>query len=233
MSTLRRFLKRFMAVLEEKGGFTLVEVTAVTAIMGALAVIAVPIALDKIDQSKQTAMAGDTKNIATALVNLIEDVGLTKLGDPDADDGTGGDAIVMLVLEGPGTIPLDSDGTGDYDAATSIWSSVDSVALARATDIGEIRNHLVENDGNDNDTPNEAGDYTNWAGPYLTEAVADPFGNRYLALIQGIREGTQQGAALLVYGWVISSGENLMLETDDATSTLGGDDVGIMLFRNQ
>ncbi|MCB7129992.1 MAG: hypothetical protein J3T61_10700, partial [Candidatus Brocadiales bacterium] len=71
-----------------------------------------------------------------------------------------------------------------------------------------------------------------WDGPYLSGPRPDPWGNKYLALVQGMRDGEQAGGSTDVFGWVLSTGPNGKLETDDDSGELGGDDSGIMLTKS-
>ncbi|HHT9152586.1 MAG TPA: hypothetical protein ACFYEM_03530, partial [Candidatus Hypogeohydataceae bacterium YC40] len=50
------------------------------AIIGTLALIIVPIAINKLEQSKVTKAVGDVRGIATALAGLTKDVAQEKIG---------------------------------------------------------------------------------------------------------------------------------------------------------
>lgn len=240
MGTFMRLLKRFYSFhsfIKSKGGFTLVEATASIAVIGTLAAIALPIAIDKIDQSKKTTADGDTKDIATAVTQLIYDVGLDNLGNRGS--------VTRLGLTNTGGIvsatdPIDSDGGGSYnDANGAIWAETKggtSPVAWNAVDVGLFHDNLVVNNLDGDTTLNETGtdDYpATWRGPYLSEPKLDPWGRSYVANLQGMRVGvpaTTPGS-LNIFGWVLSAGPNNRLETEDTSAVLGGDDRGIMLFK--
>lgn len=236
MFTLLRFLKSLYTFSKSKVGFTLVEATASVAIIGTIAAIALPIAIDKIDQSKKSTADGDTKDIATALTQLIYDVGLDNLGKRGAVTRLG--LTVSGGLVGT-TDPLDSDGVGTYnDDAGGIWATTKDGAGAAwvAVDVGSFHDHLVVNNLDGDATISETGtdDYpSTWKGPYLSDPKFDPWGRSYVSNLQGIREGVPAAnpGGTFIFGWVLSAGPNNKLETDDTASALGGDDRGIMLFK--
>lgn len=59
-----------------------------------------------------------------------------------------------------------------------------------------------------------------WAGPYLGEPQADPWGRRYLVHVRGFRE---EGTRV----WILCAGENGVIDTLLNESIPGGDDVGM------
>lgn len=217
-----------MYCCSDKSGFTLVEAAAALAIIGTLALIIIPIGISKLEQSRVTAAGGDVRDIATVLAGLAKDVGPERVGKNKA--GT----VTRLLFEGPGNTPLDSDGSGVYHAAGSIWGSIKSGTVTNA-DIGTLHDNLIVNnldeDGNIGETTNGEDYPATWSGPYLTEPKPDPWGNRYVVLVQGIRDGVQAGGSVAVYGWVISAGPNGKIETEDSGAVLGGDDIGLVLAK--
>jgi type II secretory pathway pseudopilin PulG len=240
---MMRLLKRFFSFARSKGGFTLVEATASIAVIGTLAAIALPIAIDKIDQSKKTAADGDTKDIATAIAGLIYDVSLDNLGK-----STSLTATRLGFTVGATNLALDPDRpftTGSttvfYNDATGIWkeTKADGGAAWVAGDEGSFHDNLVVNNLDGDLTINESNgdDYlpANWRGPYLSEPKDDPWGKSYVANIQGMRNGIPPGGsgAVLIFGWVLSAGPNNQLDTEDTVATLGSDDRGIMLFKKE
>ncbi len=198
------------------------------AIIGTLALIIVPIAINKLEQSKVTRAVGDVRGIATALAGLAKDVTQEKVGKNKAH------TVTRLLFEGPGNTPRDSDSNAIYYAAGSIWASIKASNVADA-DIGTLHDNIIVNnlDGDVNvDETTNGEDYpSTWGGPYLIEPRPDPWGNKYVVLVQGIREGVQAGGSADVYGWVISAGPNGKLETKPTGTDLGGDDIGLILAK--
>ncbi|HHT9120714.1 MAG TPA: type II secretion system protein [Candidatus Hypogeohydataceae bacterium YC41] len=235
MGGVIKFLKRFYSyylIVTGNRGFTLVEVTASIAVIATLVAIALPLAIDKIDQAKKTTADGDTKDIATAVTQLIYDVGLDNLGKRGS--------VVRLALTSKGgrdtaTDPLNNSGSGSYNDAGAIWSSTKGGGAGwSGDDVGSFHGNLVVNDLNGNGTLNETDttDYpSTWKGPYISEPKVDPWGRSYVANLQGMRAGKAADGTGTIYGWVLSAGPNNKLETDDESTALVGDDRGIMLFK--
>lgn len=217
-----------MCYISDKPGFTLIEVAATLAIIGALALMIVPIAITKIEQSRIMAATGDIRDIATALAGLAKDISQEKMGKNKA--GT----VARLLFEGPGRTPLDSDGSGTYYGSGSIWESV-KIGTVTNAEIGTLHDNLIVNnldgDGNIGETTSGEDYPSTWGGPYLTEPKPDPWGNMYIVLVQGIRDGVQAEGSADVYGWVISAGPNGRIETEDSSTDLGGDDIGLVLAK--
>jgi general secretion pathway protein G len=63
----------------------------------------------------------------------------------------------------------------------------------------------------------------NWGGPYLNPIPMDPWGRRYVVLLQGMDASSKD----LTRVWVLSSGPNGIVETNPEDSVIAGDDVGI------
>jgi len=61
-----------------------------------------------------------------------------------------------------------------------------------------------------------------WAGPYMMEIPADPWGNRYIVNVHGYYDAAE-------YVWVISAGLDSTINTDPTDTTLQGDDIGVLI----
>ena len=61
-----------------------------------------------------------------------------------------------------------------------------------------------------------------WAGPYMQEVGADPWGNAYVVNVHGYYEATE-------YVWVMSAGPNGTVDTAVGGTTPASDDIGILL----
>lgn len=219
---------QYRCVFLRAQGFSLVEATASMAIMATVAAIAIPIAIDIIDTTKTNSQNVTINTISAAIQALAGDVGNGKIGK-----SRGPGKKTFLILEGPGNRPKDSTGTVDYFQSGSgiDWNSVSTTGVTLA-DLSPLSNHLSVNDPDGDGILGEPNnDYVpaKWGGPYLTHIPTDPFGNAFLVLVQGIRDGEQAGGGENVFGWIISAGPNGRLETDDASSVLGGDDIGEMI----
>jgi hypothetical protein len=63
----------------------------------------------------------------------------------------------------------------------------------------------------------------NWRGPYMSLSRPDPWGHRYVVLLEGLqRPGTP-------YPWVISAGPDGVFQTTSDDRRLRGDDLGLLL----
>ncbi len=227
MGILMRLLKKFVCLARKKSGFTLVEATASVAVIGTLAAIALPIAIDKINQAKFAAADGDTKDIATAITNLIYDVGLNNLGD-NTDFANTVHRQVFANTAGSlsaGDLPANSVQAGGQ------WAST----VNATTGVGSLRNNLVINDLDETGIAGETGDYPRhlWKGPYIgaNREFLDPWGKSYLVNIRAMRVGLALDNTTPIYGWILSAGPNQKLDTKDTDVLPGGDDRGVLLFR--
>ncbi len=61
-----------------------------------------------------------------------------------------------------------------------------------------------------------------WGGPYVDRLQPDPWGRRYVVLLQGV--GRERGADRRV--WVLSAGPDGVIETRPEDRNLIGDDIG-------
>lgn len=66
----------------------------------------------------------------------------------------------------------------------------------------------------------DIGCFSNWKGPYMADVTPDPWGKKYLMNALQLDE---KGMV-----WIISPGPNGLLETPSSSSTLVGDDIGIL-----
>ena len=187
------------------GGFTLIEVVIVLAIIGLLASIIAPNMARYVQNSKLRRATKDVGLIGGAIGAFYND-----LGDwPVWQVGTArqsGDAKFAL-LYGPGTLP----GQGG----------------APSGDTGDaLVNHLGINTPV---YPTNVGDPTlpyAWRGPYLEQFRADPWGQAYLVNVKFLWPVDEQGNKPV---YVLSSGPNRVVDTNfDQTGpnmTIGGDDI--------
>lgn len=198
------------------GGFTLIELTVVLAVIVTLALILTPSITSFINDSRVARTQADVKVVASAIAQFYKDNGffpqwsLANAGGP----GTAANKVDLLV--GPGNVPV--------QAAANTWTTGSTDALT---------NQLLANAPNY--TLKTATATFGWNGPYLSSGVgADAWNNRYSVNVGLIdtTQGTQTdtGAAKNAV-WVISAGPNGSIETAYAqtitTATTGGDDIGL------
>lgn len=137
--------------LNNRRGFTLIEVIVVAGIIAILAGVLVPMIFNQIDESRRTRALADCKSIQTAIMTFRKDTGTWP-------NKTASSVANVTLLSGVGTpIP-------DADLAARLF---DVSVSQRFVD------HLKVDDNGAYGTV--------WKGPYLTSTVeADPWGNTYI-----------------------------------------------------
>ena len=63
----------------------------------------------------------------------------------------------------------------------------------------------------------------NWRGPYMSVSRPDPWGHRYIVLLDGLNRRTSSS------GWVLSAGPDGVFQTTRSDEGLEGDDLGLRL----
>jgi general secretion pathway protein G len=143
-----------------QGGFTLIEVIVVAAIIAILAGILVPLIFKEIDEAKTTRAGADLKSISTAIMVMRKDTG----NWPDLAASGGSCISTASLLYGSGNLP-DGLAAMGYDQTNSF--SFDAYLSA-----------------------DSSGCYgAKWKGPYLATVSADPWGNAYLVNAWGFAGG--------------------------------------------
>ena len=66
-----------------------------------------------------------------------------------------------------------------------------------------------------------------WAGPYLKKLIPDPWGHQYMILAESLWQAPIESSVARV--WVLSAGENGIVETAPSDRQLRGDDIGVNL----
>ena len=202
MERIRRFFKKFGKTLNAKG-YTLLEVAAVVAVTGTLAAVAMPVVADKIAAAKVTAATMEVQAIKDTIVNFMKDTGVppfytTASGSLPKTDDVNNFTIVTL----DGAVPA----VDTSSRAASTWPPRPFPTVVNGATIdGQLINNF----------PLYITDGTNaWKGPYVPSLRKDPWGNKYIAVVQWLGEPVeasdkiQQRAA-----YVISAGPNGLIET--------------------
>jgi general secretion pathway protein G len=73
-----------------------------------------------------------------------------------------------------------------------------------------------------NQLTNNTRNYPNWNGPYVETVEADPWGREYRLWVRGFTNANE-------HAWLVCSGPNGDIETDETDETPQGDDLAIML----
>ena len=204
---LAKIVKKSFRNLGERG-YTLVEIAAVVAVTATLAAVVVPVAMDKIEKSKEARAADDVKALASAVAGFFGDTGVWPARDANTPCGN----HLYVLRTGNST----SNDPEDPDDKWPDYSGHDDFA----------QNHLVKNTPGGSTTCK----YDNWAGPYAEslkdEDKRDPWGHNYLIWVKGMWDETDGH-----YGWIISAGPDGNLDTAPTDDELKDDDIGTAIYR--
>jgi len=183
------------------GGFTLIEIIVILAVISILVAILTPTVLKYVSEAQENRAAEDVKVIATVLNDVIKDTG----------QYPGNKLAGRTFICGPGTQP--STGTE--------WCT--------SSNFRQLSNHLVVNDPDEDGTAGEAtDDYRpsgkfRWKGPYIQSLNEDPWGNAYAINASTLVGGNTNPT------WVISAGPDGVFQTATTATTVSGDDIGIRI----
>jgi prepilin-type N-terminal cleavage/methylation domain-containing protein len=205
-----------MSKLRSQGGFTLIEVIVVLAVVGTLAALIAPRIFPYIDEAKLTRAQLDVNAIAAGITKFYKDTGRW----PFEKDGSSssayaaGDADVLTsnpACEGA----VIGTGAGCDLFVPADASTASSWALASA-DADSLHDQLVYNDPYGAVANSDAYPMSGkraWNGPYLFNiATLDPWGHSYLVNI-GSADPSLEGASTQKWVFAISAGPDGALDT--------------------
>jgi len=155
LSKLLKILKKGFRGLGQKG-YTLIEIAAVVAVTATLAAVVVPVAMDKITQSREAAAKEDTKTLASAIIGFYADTGVWPARSATSDNH-------LYVLR--------TGNSSSNDPTHSNWWTTDDRA-------DFAQNHLVENG---HSYANWAGPYAE-----SLAGKKDPWGHNYVIWLKGM-----------------------------------------------
>jgi prepilin-type N-terminal cleavage/methylation domain-containing protein len=200
------------------GGFTLIELTVVLAVLVTLALVLTPSITNFINDSRVARTKADTQTIAAAMVQFYKDNGFFPQWSAANAGGPGLPASLVDLLVGPGNVPT--------VAAANTWTTGTTDTMADQL-LANAPAYTLKN----------ATAAYGWNGPYLSNSIsADAWNNRYMINVGLIdtTQGTQTALGATKQAvWVISAGANGIIETaysqDMTTAVLGGDDIGVRI----
>lgn len=197
MRTMRMNMTRGM------GGFTLIEIVIVLAIIAVLAGILAPNLTRFVSDSRIRKAEADTRNIGAAIGMMYSDTGHWPIWSSGTATGAGDTKFDILVS---------NDGTKPAESVSSSWPTTDS---------DDIDDQLINNAPNYPTTGRRA-----WKGPYLESVQADPWGSKYMVNVKFLQPANIGGTKPV---FVLSAGPNKLVETDfqqnGPSLTVGGDDI--------
>ena len=192
------------------GGFTLIEIVIVLAIIAVLAGILAPTLTRYVGDARTRKAEADTRNLGAAIGKFYADTGNWPVWFSSANMNTNALKYDLLVS---------ADGAR-ADQATGI-TGWDETITGAAKDT--FTDQLI-----DNVPAYSTSGRRGWKGPYLghESATADPWGTKYYANVEFLRPSEVGGAKPVV---VLSAGPNKLIETvfDQAGPglTVCGDDI--------
>jgi prepilin-type N-terminal cleavage/methylation domain-containing protein len=216
---------------QNHGGFTLVEIIVVLAVISALLAIISPRVFPYIDDAQKTQSQADVRQISAAIQTMYKDTGrwpFYKDGRGPLPYASGTDAAILT------SNPLCHGGALNTCDANTPEDRTSGGTWALATAIADsLTNQIIRNRPFDMAAGAEAYRMTGnrpWKGPYLNRMVdTDPWGKSYLVNIANA-DPADEGAETQNWVLVVSAGPNGALETSavalgTADPTPGGDDI--------
>lgn len=222
-----------------QGGFTLIELVFVIAIIVVLASIFLPLAVSKLRKADEVGTDASIQEIAAALTSFYDDLkhfptcGAGAGGATPADCSPLGSVNDLIFLAfGDGS---DAITTTYPDAATggNNWDLQVNDGATPATNNGF--NHVVRNlpraTGTETDgTQYETSGSKRWRGPYLSRVSVDAWGRTFIAYVGAMESGGTKvsGSSGSHKGWILSAGPNNSLDTTPTSTSLSTDDRGFI-----
>lgn len=219
------------------GGFTLIELVIVLAVVATLTLVLLPIGLNALKDADLARANGDIEGLAMSLTAFVADLGRMPAcdvndcsslvrGGPEQNNG------LRFLAVGEGRGSLVDRYPPESGALTVRWSLAERDHQTNRA-VNNAANHLAVNDPNVDDLTTGL-DYprtgrSRWRGPYVRGLTLDPWGNAYIASVGAMEKG---GSPIVAgaKGWILSAGPNGVLETAPDATALGGDDLGTIVF---
>ena len=187
------------------GGWSLMELVVVLAIIAILAAIITPMINSYVDRARLSSARNDVRNIAAAIISFNTDTRAWPIYKTSGDIPNG-DAYDALETVGDTAAINGSLTTGNE------W-------LGASNSNGDLRAIVNENSLLLNTSGTRA-----WNGAYMNDIDTDPWGTKYYF------NGLQLKPGVLNAAFVISAGPDKTLDTEftqvsSGTFTVGGDDI--------
>jgi type II secretory pathway pseudopilin PulG len=234
MGRLTRGFRWLLQRLADTRGVSLYETTAVVAMSAVLASVAVPMAMDRVENAKSTKAAQEILTLSAAMQKFFEHTGrwpgeteirragssicFLQTGVPATDSSKGAVLPEITSLSLP-TLPM--------DASSFLGRTCNTIT---ADNVLNINNYVVRK-------PSET-DYANWQGPYMEPIAADPWDRAYIINVlplffatrvddPGLGKFSETGGKI-GFGWVLTGGPDRLLQTALTSAQLAStsDDTG-------
>ena len=191
------------------GGFTLIEIVIVLAIIAVLAGILTPTLTRYVGDSRTRKAEADTRNLGAAIGKFYGDTGNWPIWVASTDmTADGGRYELLDTTEGE---------EADQNTGITGWDAT-GAGVADTFDA-----QLINNTPAYSTSGRRA-----WKGPYLghESATADPWGTKYYANVEFLQPANVSGAKPV---FVLSAGPNKLIETAFSQTgpglAVGGDDI--------
>lgn len=191
--------------MNNRRGFTLIEVIVVAGIIAILAGILVPMIMNQIDEAKNARASSDCKSISTAVTLFKRDTGKWPYYMP------GDCSQTYTTIQGGGTIPPQDNPSGSWGV------SLNDIAMGLILNLPEVQPPVVQSC------------YNNKAQSYLPQANPDPWGNQYVINAANFAGNNPVWVISAGPNGCLDTSSNSQ-SLNDAQSTCGpADDIGIRI----
>ena len=189
--------------LNNKSGFTLIEMVVVLVVIMVLAAIMTPMLTNLLEEARQTRAELEVQNISRAIREFNKGTGKWPIFVSGANITTS--STIYQIVAGPGAIP---SAPSHPDWLTTPRGDLETILGSNGPGFGT------------------SGRFA-WRGPYVQELGDDPWGNAYLINGGSLAFGVNRA------GMVLSAGPNGEIETSftqnigsgQAAVAVGGDDI--------
>ena len=233
------------------GGFTLIEMIFVLAIILTLISLLVPVAFPKIRDAQLARANADIQTIVVTLISFQVDLGrFPACNSNNCNPLNGSNQTLRFLAFGDGVGDLRDKLPPDDPRLVNKWNLSNPINISVIPARNNAFNHLGRNDPNaDNITGSDilgARDYDEtesrsktWKGPYIANVSVDPWGHTYIAHVGAMEEN---GIPVIITsarlfekpeGWILSAGPDGILQTSPTDTTLSGDDIGFIFFTSR
>lgn len=251
LNRIIRFLKKLKSCSCIDIGYTLVEAATVVGITATMAIIAIPIASEKMEDSKISTASATTKAIGAAVVKFFGETASFPMADGTTGSVTNGVIIKKLKILRTGIGETNNNLEPNLDINLNnpdlqFWAPASAETTDKA-DAGDDKADGRKRNLNDHLVSDAVGygeGGLNWLGPYIPVIDQDPWGRNYLIYVRALDfdsfavvgsnpnvkvPATADSGGRRIFGWIISGGPDEKLQTAPTDPDIKGDDIGTIL----